>query len=306
AQHPLRPPKPPGGTLFYLPMRAVLGLHVSDPGSKEDMNAFRSWMNDERVNSGWGEKGSWEKHVEYVRGVVDDPHVLPLIKSWDSAQMGYVELDNHVVPYVPAGTQDYDRGYSPARTAQAWFRSITNYIFLAEARTAREPKRPNAALVRTSVDGSMHLETSFYFPYKHSVMTMNARSKRACSLSKLRTGVRPIYATAVRRVIYRGNFDKSIKYEGTPETERYMYVQLSVLAYIKKKNRDKHGLVPWNPGVTDTGNCETADGDCVYAHHQPEVRERKTHGRAQSLWGRTSQRPHHRRRVTRSRSFHNL
>ncbi|KAH8111118.1 acyl-CoA N-acyltransferase [Phellopilus nigrolimitatus] len=197
AQHPLRPPKPPRGTLLYArycaPVRAVLGLHALDPGCKDDMDAFHRWMNDERVNSGWGEKGSWEKHVEYVRGVVDDPHVLPLIMSWDGARMGYVELvwikENHVAPYVPAGAQDYDRGlhvlvgedrFRGQAYSQAWFRSITHYIFLAETRTTRvvgEPKRANAAIVRTSVDAGMHLETSFYFPYKHSVMTMNLRER---------------------------------------------------------------------------------------------------------------------------------
>ncbi|KAH8111536.1 hypothetical protein DFH11DRAFT_1546642 [Phellopilus nigrolimitatus] len=128
-------------------------------------------MNDERVDSGWGEKGNWEKHVEYVKGVVDDPHVLPLIMSWDGARMGYVELvwikmeitmsrhyhrELHVLV-------DEDR-FRGRRT----FRSITHYTFLAEARTAREPKRANAALVRTSVDGSMHLET-------RSVMTIDER-----------------------------------------------------------------------------------------------------------------------------------
>ncbi|KAH8105058.1 hypothetical protein DFH11DRAFT_1733443 [Phellopilus nigrolimitatus] len=49
---------PPGGPLLYAryctPVRAVLGLHVLDLGSKDDMDAFHRWMNDERMNSGWG------------------------------------------------------------------------------------------------------------------------------------------------------------------------------------------------------------------------------------------------------------
>ncbi|KAH8105743.1 acyl-CoA N-acyltransferase [Phellopilus nigrolimitatus] len=149
-------------------LRAVLGLHILDPVCKDDMDAFHRWMNDERVNSAWGRKGSWERHVEY------------------NGARGYVELvwikENHVAPYVPAGTQDYDRGHSPARTgsagkqprtARAWFRSITHYIFLAEARTARvvgEPKPANVAVVRTSIDAGMHFEA-------HSVMTMNLRER---------------------------------------------------------------------------------------------------------------------------------
>ncbi|KAH8105064.1 siderophore biosynthesis protein [Phellopilus nigrolimitatus] len=161
-------------------------MHVLDPMCKEDTDAFHRRMNDERVNSGWGERGIWERHVEYVRGVMDDLHVLPLIMSWGGSRMGY---DNHVAPYVPTGAQDYDRGlhvlvgedrFRGQAYSQAWFRSITHYIFLAEARTARvvgEPKRANAAIVRTSVDAGMHLETSLYFPYKHSVLTMDLRER---------------------------------------------------------------------------------------------------------------------------------
>ncbi|KAH8105737.1 hypothetical protein DFH11DRAFT_1518387, partial [Phellopilus nigrolimitatus] len=105
--------------------------------------------------------------------------------------------DNHVAPYVPAGAQDYDRGlhvlvgeerFRGKAYSQAWFRSATHYIFLAKARPARvvgEPKRANTAIVRTSVDVGMHLETSahimflwsFYFPYEHSMMTMNLRER---------------------------------------------------------------------------------------------------------------------------------
>ncbi|KAH8111132.1 hypothetical protein DFH11DRAFT_1729617 [Phellopilus nigrolimitatus] len=157
-----------GGALLYAPVRAVLGLHVLDPVCKEDIVAFHRWMNDERVNCGWDEKGVWERHVEYVSGVMDDPHVLPLIMSWDGARMGY---DNHVAPYVPAGAQDYDRKLHDLHKHGP---ALGNYIFLEEARTARvvgEPKRANATIVR------MHLETSFYLPYKHSVMTMNLRER---------------------------------------------------------------------------------------------------------------------------------
>ncbi|KAH8111112.1 hypothetical protein DFH11DRAFT_1880022 [Phellopilus nigrolimitatus] len=89
ARRPFRPPKAPGGALYArycAPVRSVLSLHVLAPECKEHMATFHRWMNDEHVNSGGGEKGSLAKHVEYVRGVVDDPHMLPLIMSWDGAR----------------------------------------------------------------------------------------------------------------------------------------------------------------------------------------------------------------------------
>ena len=49
-----------------------------------------------------------------------------------------------------------------SHTAQAWFRSLTHYIFLADPRTWRivgEPKRANPPIIKTSIDAGMHLET---------------------------------------------------------------------------------------------------------------------------------------------------
>ncbi|KAI5118339.1 hypothetical protein M0805_009142 [Coniferiporia weirii] len=197
AAHPLRAPKPPRGAQVYRrfcsPVGRTLSLHVLDPESEGDMEAFHRWMNDPRVSSGWGEQGDEEHHRRYVAGVERDPHVLPLIMSWDGERMGYAEIvwikENHVATFVPTGAQDHDRGlhvlvgedkFRGQVYSQAWFRSVTHYMFLADPRTARiigEPKRNNPAIIRTSIDAGMHLETSFYFPYKHSVMTCNLRER---------------------------------------------------------------------------------------------------------------------------------
>ena len=45
---------------------------------------------------------------------------------------------------------------------QAWFRSLTHYIFLADPRTAKiigEPKRINGAIIKMSINAGMHLQT---------------------------------------------------------------------------------------------------------------------------------------------------
>ena len=53
--------------------------------------------------------------------------------------------------------------------AQAWFRSIHHYIFLSDPRTERvigEPRRDNAAIMRTTQDAGMREET---VGYNHSL-----------------------------------------------------------------------------------------------------------------------------------------
>lgn len=197
AQHPLRPPKPPLGSIVYKrwcrPVGKMLSFHVLDIHDEGDMEAFHRWHNEPRVNKGWGEAGSMEKHKAYIAELIADPGVLPLIMSWDGERMGYTEIvwikENHVAPYVPNGAHDYDRGmhvlcgedkFRGQVYSQAWFRSIGHYCFLSDPRTVRlvgEPKRSNPAILKTSVDAGMHFETFFYFPYKYSAMTMNLRER---------------------------------------------------------------------------------------------------------------------------------
>ena len=96
AQHPRRPWKAPTGTIVYrrfcTEVEKVLEFHVVDPDDAGDLNAFHKWMNDERVNSGWGERGDLGKHREYLEEVLIDPSVLPLIMCWDGERMGYCEI----------------------------------------------------------------------------------------------------------------------------------------------------------------------------------------------------------------------
>ena len=51
---------------------------------------------------------------------------------------------------------------SDISVAQAWFRSIHHYIFLADPRTEHaigEPRADNGAIVQVSLDSTMHIET---------------------------------------------------------------------------------------------------------------------------------------------------
>ncbi|KAF9218910.1 hypothetical protein BS17DRAFT_790491 [Gyrodon lividus] len=199
--HPLRPPKPlPGEVLYrrYCPtVKQVLEFTCFDIGADDEVSphleAFHRWQNDERVNQGWNERGTFEQHKQYVKGVFEDPAVVPIMMSWDGELMGYAELvhvkENHVATYVPDGAKDWDRGlhvltgeerFRGWERAQAWFRSIHHYLFLADSRTERvigEPKAENAAIIQVSLDATMHIETLFDFPYKRSVVTCLPRER---------------------------------------------------------------------------------------------------------------------------------
>ncbi|KIJ15784.1 hypothetical protein PAXINDRAFT_168799 [Paxillus involutus ATCC 200175] len=199
--HPLRPPKPlPGELLYrrYCPtVDQVLEFTCFDIGVEDEVSphleAFHRWQNDERVGKGWDERGTLEQHRQYVRNVLKDPGVLPIMMSWDGELMGYAELvylkENHVATYIPDGAKDWDRGlhvlageerFRGWERAQAWLRSVHHYLFLADPRTERvigEPKAENAAMIQISLDATMHLATFFDFPYKRSVLTCLPRER---------------------------------------------------------------------------------------------------------------------------------
>lgn len=201
AAHPLRPPKPKQGEVLYKRYCPTIGQTLDftyfDLGSGEGVSAhleaFHRWHNDERVNKGWNESGSLKKHLKYVKGVMNNPAVLPIMMSWDRDLMGYVEIvwlkENHIATYIPNGPKDWDRGmhvlvgeekYRGSDRAQAWLRSIFHYCFLADPRTERgigEPRADNASIVRVSLDAAMHIETIFDLPYKRSVMTCIPRER---------------------------------------------------------------------------------------------------------------------------------
>jgi len=125
--HPLRPQKPDQGEVLYrrwcggvdrmleISYFDLEGTGQGDQPSKH-MAAFHKWHNDERVSSAWGENGSLETHVDYVKGLLLDPHVWPCMLSWDGELMGYCEIvwvkEDHVAHHYPEGVSlgDWDRG----------------------------------------------------------------------------------------------------------------------------------------------------------------------------------------------------
>ncbi|KAI0635281.1 acyl-CoA N-acyltransferase [Trametes polyzona] len=209
AAHPLRPPKPRPGEVVYRRYVPTLGqtveftyfdLEGTGPGVECEgetvslhLATFHRWHNSDHVNRGWGERGPLSKHREYVRALMADPSVLPVMMSWDGELMGYAELvyikENHVAPYVPGGALDYDRGlhilvgeekFRGLHRSRAWLSAIHHFLFLCDPRTERvigEPKATNDAVIKLSLAVAMNVNTIFDFPYKRSVMTWLPRER---------------------------------------------------------------------------------------------------------------------------------
>lgn len=107
--HPLRPPKPLPGELLYRRYCPTVGETLEftyfDVGEEDQitphLEALHKWHNDDRVNSGWNERGSLEQHRQYVHDVLNNPGVLPMVMSWDGELMGYLEIVYIKVRWYP-------------------------------------------------------------------------------------------------------------------------------------------------------------------------------------------------------------
>ena len=90
-----------------------------------DLPTLHTWLNDERVDVFWQEKGTWEQHETFLAERTADAHVVPVIGSYVTASKeGVVEADEQAtyseVYWVKedrlgqllgeAKVDDYDRG----------------------------------------------------------------------------------------------------------------------------------------------------------------------------------------------------
>ncbi|KAG6872098.1 hypothetical protein C0995_013022 [Termitomyces sp. Mi166 len=182
--HPLRPPRPRPGEVLYRRYCAAVGKSLEfvafdlegdpkrDGGLSQHMAAFHKWHNDERVNSAWGERGSLETHRDYIKDLLADPGVLPIMMRWNGELMGYVEIvwakENHVAQYYPSDcvVGDWERGLHVLvgeekflGGSELWLRSLVHYVFLADSRTNRvvgEPKQANTTILKAAQSAGFH------------------------------------------------------------------------------------------------------------------------------------------------------
>lgn len=188
-RHPVRPPKPQG--VVYARHIPWLGrtLTLRSATVARDLPLLHRWMNDPEVDFFWQEAGDEAKHRAYLQGLVDDPHMLPLIAAFDDEPFGYFELywarENRIAPFYDA--HDHDRGWhvligEPAFRGKqfltAWFPSIQHFQFLDDPRTQRvvgEPRADHARQLANLDKAGFARVKTFDFPHKRAVLVMLLR-----------------------------------------------------------------------------------------------------------------------------------
>jgi RimJ/RimL family protein N-acetyltransferase len=190
-RHPLRPPKPHGLVYArYIPwLRRTMTLHAATV--ERDLGSLHRWMNDPDVAYFWQEEGDEEKHRRYLQGLIDDPHMLPLVASFDGEPFGYFEVywakENRIAPFYDA--QDHDRGWhvligEPAFRGKAfltaWFPAIQHFQFLDDPRTQRivgEPRADHHRQIANLDRAGFSKVKEFDFPHKRAMLVMLLRER---------------------------------------------------------------------------------------------------------------------------------
>lgn len=77
-----------------------------------DLNKLHEWLNDERVEVFWQEKGSIEDHAKFIKAREEDEHTLAVIGSYVSinvegeplepVQATYAEVRPPLPPSLPS------------------------------------------------------------------------------------------------------------------------------------------------------------------------------------------------------------
>ncbi|KZE29034.1 acetyltransferase [Chelatococcus daeguensis] len=190
-RHPLRPMKPTG--MVYARFIPWLGGVLSLRAATVEADAARlnRWMNDPRVAAVWAEEGDLDKHRAYLGGLIADPHMLPLIVSFNGEPFGYFEVywakENRLGPFYDA--QNYDRGwhvligedgFRGRPWVTAWLPSLMHYIFLDDCRTERivgEPRADHQQQIRNLDKAGFAKIKEFDFPHKRALLVMLLRER---------------------------------------------------------------------------------------------------------------------------------
>ncbi|TIB67237.1 hypothetical protein E3Q22_02007 [Wallemia mellicola] len=194
--HPLRPPKPAPGTVFYERYINVVGQSLSfvhiDGTNTEHFEFYKKWQNSDRVNVGWREKGPDEKHHQYIKDRLEDKHMMGFIFCWNGKPAGYGELawvkEDPINVYC-GGMEDYDQGIhllvgeEEFRGKDRFVATVTSMMhccFLRDARTQNVVIEPRVDLglgPRLKALLPVELNREFEFPHKRAFYYKQRRQR---------------------------------------------------------------------------------------------------------------------------------
>jgi RimJ/RimL family protein N-acetyltransferase len=181
--HPVRPPKPQARIYSrFIPWLG--GCLTFDVATTRDTQTLHRWMNDPRVAEFWKEDGRFEHQFAYLRRVIADPHMIPLICRFEGVAFGYFEIywakEDLIGRYYAA--DDYDRGfhvligedaYRGKAWLTAWMTSILHLMFLSDPRTNRlvgEPQADHHQQLRNLLRSGFTHASTVNFPGKQAAI----------------------------------------------------------------------------------------------------------------------------------------
>ncbi|TIA90382.1 hypothetical protein E3P81_02442 [Wallemia ichthyophaga] len=194
--HPLRPPKPTPGSVFYTRYVPAIGQTISfvhmDGSNATHFEHYKRWQNSDRVNTGWRERGSDEKHHKYIADRLADKHMMGFLFAWDGNLAGYGELawvmEDPINVYC-GGMLPFDQGihllvgeehFRGKERFIATVTSMMHFCFLREPRTQNvvvEPRADLGLVPRLASLLPIEMNREFEFPHKRAVFFRQHRQR---------------------------------------------------------------------------------------------------------------------------------
>lgn len=184
-------PQHPASTFVYARPIQSLGstLALARLAPEAHLERFHAWMNAPRVAAFWELAGTLEDHATYVRKILENSAVEPLIAYFGSDPFAYFEAywaqRDRIAPYYDVA--EHDRGihmlvgeerYRGAARVQAWLLGLVHYLFLSDPRTERvvsEPRADNAKMIGYLEQAGFVKVKEFDFPHKRAALMLLTR-----------------------------------------------------------------------------------------------------------------------------------
>ncbi|KXN65828.1 hypothetical protein CONCODRAFT_80679 [Conidiobolus coronatus NRRL 28638] len=180
----------PGQLLYsrYIPeLDNTLTIKVFD--MEQNLEDFHNWMNTDRVNEFWQERGSMEYHKSYILNLFDNKSNFPVIAYFDGEPFAYFEFywakEALIGKYYEA--DNFDRGshmlignekFRGKDRIMAWMPSMCHYLMLDHPKTKNvmaEPHARNEKIHRCFYKNLYNKIDLVQFPHKPAVLVQMQR-----------------------------------------------------------------------------------------------------------------------------------